>query len=80
MPRGSEHQSCTDTGQPSDPSDDYKPRAALKGTHFLWDQKELAYISNLLRDSDSYQQLVWDFLGKRPAWVPRWLLVMPTTG
>ena len=31
----SEHQSCTNTGQPSDPSDDYKPRAALEGTHFF---------------------------------------------
>ena len=35
MPRGSEHQSCTDMGQSSDPSDDYKPRAALEGTHFF---------------------------------------------
>ena len=32
-PRGSEHQSCTKTGQSSDPSDDYMLRAALKGTH-----------------------------------------------
>ena len=35
MPRGSEHQSCTNTGQSGDPSDAYKPRAALEGTHFF---------------------------------------------
>ena len=34
VPRGSQHQSCTDTGQLSDPSDDYMLRAALEGTHF----------------------------------------------
>ena len=33
--QGSEHQLCTNTGQSSDPSDDYKLRAALEGTHFL---------------------------------------------
>ena len=33
MPRGSEHQLCTNTGQSSDPSDDYMLRAALEGTH-----------------------------------------------
>ena len=32
--KGSEHQLCTDMGQSSDPSDDYKPRAALEGTNF----------------------------------------------
>ena len=36
MPRGSEHQSCTDMGQSGDPSDDYKPRAALIGTLFFF--------------------------------------------
>ena len=35
VPRGSEHQSCTNTGQSSDPSDDYMLRAALEGTHFF---------------------------------------------
>ena len=35
MPKGSVHQSCTNTGQLGDPSDDYKPRAALEGTHFF---------------------------------------------
>ena len=35
VPRGSEHQLCTNTGQSGDPSDDYKPRAALEGTHFF---------------------------------------------
>ena len=34
VPRGSVHQSCTDTGQSSDSSDDYKLRAALIGIHF----------------------------------------------
>ena len=32
MPRGSEHQSCTNTGQSSDLLDDYKLRAALIST------------------------------------------------
>ena len=36
MPRRSEHQSCTDTGQSGDPSDDYKPQAVLEGTHFFF--------------------------------------------
>ena len=36
VPRGSEHQSCTNRVQSSDPSDDYKPRAALEGTHFFF--------------------------------------------
>ena len=35
VPRGSEHQSCTNMGQSSDPSDDYMLRAALEGTHFF---------------------------------------------
>ena len=35
LPRGSEHQLCTNTGQPSDPSSDYMLRAALEGTHFF---------------------------------------------
>ena len=35
VPRGSEHESCTNTGQSSDLSDDYKLRAALEGTHFF---------------------------------------------
>ena len=35
VPRGSEHQSCTNTGQSGDPSDDYMLRAALEGTHFF---------------------------------------------
>ena len=35
VPRGSEHQSCTNTGQSSDPSDDYMLRAAMDGTHFF---------------------------------------------
>ena len=30
-----EHQPCTNTGQSSDPSDDYMLRAALEGTHFF---------------------------------------------
>ena len=36
VPKGSEHQSCTNTGRSGDPSDDYKPRAALKGTHVFF--------------------------------------------
>ena len=44
VPRGSEHQLCTNTGQASDPSDDHKPRAALKGTHFFW--RKLTYPKN----------------------------------
>ena len=35
VPKGSEHQLCTKTGQSGDPSDDYKPRAALEGTLFF---------------------------------------------
>ena len=35
VPKGSEHQSCTDTGRSSDLSDDYMLRAALKGTFFF---------------------------------------------
>ena len=35
VPRVSEHQSCTNTGQSSDPSDDYMLRAALECT-FFW--------------------------------------------
>ena len=35
IPYGSVHQSCTNTGQSSDPSDDYMLRAALEGTHFF---------------------------------------------
>ena len=37
VPRGSEYQSCTNTGQSGDLSDDYMLRAALEGTHFLWE-------------------------------------------
>ena len=33
--QGSEHKSCTNMGQSSDPSDDYMLRAALEGTHFF---------------------------------------------
>ena len=33
--QGSEHHSCTNTGQSSDPSDDYMLRAVLEGTHFF---------------------------------------------
>ena len=33
VPRGSEHQSCTNTRQSRDPLDDYMLRAALEGTH-----------------------------------------------
>ena len=36
VPKGSEHQSWTNTGHSSDPSDDYKPRAALEGTFFFF--------------------------------------------
>ena len=35
MPKGSDHQLCTNRGQSSDPLDDYKPRAALEDTHFF---------------------------------------------
>ena len=35
MPKGTEHQSCTNMGQSRDPSDDYMLRAALEGTHFF---------------------------------------------
>ena len=38
VPRGSEHQSCTNTGQSGDRSDDYKPRAALEGI-LVWGAK-----------------------------------------
>ena len=42
LPRRSEHQSCANTGQSSDPSDDYMPRAALEGTHFFWAKTDMA--------------------------------------
>ena len=32
VPRGSKHESCTNTGQSSDPSDDYKPPSCV-GRH-----------------------------------------------
>ena len=42
MPRGSEHHSCTNTGQSGDPSDDYKPQAALEGTlFFFWAKTDM---------------------------------------
>ncbi len=39
VPKGSKHQSCTNTGQSSDPSDDYMLRAALEGTLFFSGRK-----------------------------------------
>ena len=39
VPRGSVHQSCIDTGQSDDPSDDYKPRAALELRHTFFSAK-----------------------------------------
>ena len=42
VPRGSEHQLCTNTGQSSDPSDDYMLRAALEGTIFFWVKTDMA--------------------------------------
>ena len=41
MTRRSEHQPCTNTGQSGDPSDDYKPRAALVVTHFFWAKTDI---------------------------------------
>ena len=35
IPKGSEHQSCTNTGQSGDPSNSYMLRGALEGTHFF---------------------------------------------
>ena len=42
VPRWSKHQLCTNTGQSSDPSDDYKPQAALEGTHFFLGENQHA--------------------------------------
>ena len=42
LPRGSEHQSCTNTGQSSGPSGDYMLQAALEGTHFFWTKTDMA--------------------------------------
>ena len=41
VPRGSEHQLCTNMGQSSDPSDDYMLRVRWKAHIFFWAKTDM---------------------------------------